>query len=575
MDPNMAYNQFLDAYIRGFDKYLPKNTRKLHKNRQIPRKEWMTFGLAKSCKIKSELFKDYKNLKTIEAKAKFIEYRNKLQKLLNKAEKDYYSKKLHDCHGDQKRSWKIINSLLNKNNEKSPPSYEFNCENIIISDCKLIADKFNNYFVNIGKTLAEKIQPSKKTYKEYMCNLPSNINSCGFDLTSNFEIINVTKNLKNCDSSGFDEIPTKVIKATIECIAEPLAAIINLAISSGIFPEKMKIAKVCPIFKSGNKGEVTNYRPISILTNFSKIFEKIIANRLISFIDKHKIISSAQFGFRKKHSTYMALMKLYDKVSQAIDNNEFCIGIFIDLSKAFDTLNHEILLKKLEFYGVRGLPNNLLRNYLTNRQQYVQFSNRTSEMNTISCGVPQGSILGPLLFLLYVNDMPLVCKQLLFILFADDTNILYSNSNIIQLMNTVNTELTILSDWFMANMLSLNVQKTSFMMFGFKNFPKGINFNIKIDNEMISRVEFTKFLGVIIDHKFTWQRHINFIAIKISKALSVLSRLKHKLPKNCLLSLYYSLVYPHFNYCIIIWGCASKTHMNKLLVLQKRCCSNN
>ena len=163
----------------------------------------------------------------------------------------------------------------------------------------------------------------------------------------------------------------------------------------------------------------------------------------------------------------MALMKFYDKVSQAIDNNEFCIGIFIDLSKAFDTVNHEILLKKLELYGVRGLPNLLIRDYLMNRKQYVQFNNHTSEMNIVNCGVPQGSILGPLLFLLYINDMPLVCKQLLFILFADDTNILYSNSDPMQLMNIVNSDLAILSDWFKANKLSLKVQKTSFIMFGF------------------------------------------------------------------------------------------------------------
>jgi len=271
----------------------------------------------------------------------------------------------------------------------------------------------------------------------------------------------------------------------------------------------------------------------------------------------------------------MALMKFYDKVSQAIDNNEFCIGIFIDLSKAFDTVNHEILLKKLELYGVRGLPNLLIRDYLMNRKQYVQFNNHTSEMNIVNCGVPQGSILGPLLFLLYINDMPLVCKQLLFILFADDTNILYSNSDIIQLMNIVNADLAILSDWFKANMLSLNVQKTSFIMFGFKNVPtvfdsRDFELKIKIQNEEISRVEFTKFLGIIIDNKFTWQRHINYIALKISKSLAILSKLKYKIPKNCLLTLYYSLVYPHFNYCIIIWGCASQTLMNKLLILQKR-----
>ena len=164
-------------------------------------------------------------------------------------------------------------------------------------------------------------------------------------------------------------------------------------------------------------------------------------------------------------------MKLYDKVTQAIDNNEFCIGIFIDLSKAFDTLNHDVLLKKLEFSEIRGSLIFLLKSYLMNRQQYVQFNGITSMHLSVNCGVPQGSVLGPLLFILYINDLPSVCKQLLCLLFADDTNMLYSNSNIVDLMNTVNTELVILSDWFKANRLSLNIQKTNFMMFGYKKNP--------------------------------------------------------------------------------------------------------
>jgi len=534
----------------------------------------MTFGLAKSCAVKSELFKASKETKSVEAKNKYVIYRNRLQKLLNKAEKDFYRKRLAECHGDQKGSWKVINAILNKGNRITNACNEFKSGDEVITDGKAISNKFNNYFVNIGKTLAEKIQPSKTTFLEYMNN-PTNANSCGFELTTKYEIIKITKGLKNCDSSGFDEIPTSIVKSTIDFIAEPLAAIINSSISSGNFPDKMKVAKVCPVYKAGDKGEFTNYRPISILTTFSKIFEKIIAIRLTSFIDKNNIFSNSQFGFRKNHSAYMSLMKLYDKITQAIDNNEYCIGIFIDLSKAFDTLNHDILLKKLEFYGIRDLPNLLLKSYLMNRKQYVLFNNITSTRECINCGVPQGSILGPLLFLIYVNDMPNICRKLLFMLFADDTSILYSNSDIMQLMNTINSELINLSDWFKANRLSLNIQKTSFIMFGYKKVPAIYNshdFNlcIRIDNENISRVDYTKFLGVIIDNKLTWQRHVDYIALKISKSLSVLSRLKYKLPKSCLLTLYYCLVYPQLNYCTIIWGCASKTLINKLLLLQKR-----
>src|SRR3984893_6694676 len=192
------------------------------------------------------------------------------------------------------------------------------------------------------------------------------------------------------------------------------------------------------------------------------------------------------------------------KLSEAIDNNEYTIGIFIDLSKAFDTINHDILIKKLEMYGIRGIPNLLLRSYLENRKQYVNYNNVTSTLKPISCGVPQGSILGPLLFLLYINDMTSCCKYLQFLLFGDDTNLFNSNSDLWQLMQIVNDELDLLSDWFKANRLSLNVKKTNYMKFGYKKITNHCPttktyFCIKIDNFPITEVEYTKFLGVIID----------------------------------------------------------------------------
>ena len=226
-------------------------------------------------------------------------------------------------------------------------------------------------------------------------------------------------------------------------------------------------------------------------------------------------------------------MNFYDKVTKAIDKSEFCLGIFIDLSKAFDTLNHDVLLKKLEMYGIRGIPNTLIKSYLQDRQQYVVYNNSESNYGTITCGVPQGSILGPLLFLLYINDMSYISKFLTFILFADDTNNLYSNSDIWELMRLVNTELLILSDWFKANRLSLNIQKTNFMLFGYKHIPKdnSKDFHIKIDSTNISRVETTKYPGVIIDEQLKWQHHTSYVAMKLAKSLGILNRLKYKYQK--------------------------------------------
>ena len=186
------------------------------------------------------------------------------------------------------------------------------------------------------------------------------------------EIIEIVKLMKNGESAGVDEISINLIKSVIECIAVPLSDIINFSFTNGTYPDQLKIAKVCPIFKDGSKNEFSNYRPISVIPSFSKIFEKIISNRLLSYINKFDIFNPAQYGFRKNHSTYMAMLNLYDKVSEAIDNNEYTIGIFIDLSKAFDTINHDILIKKLEMYGIRGIPNLLLRSYHENRKHVCE-----------------------------------------------------------------------------------------------------------------------------------------------------------------------------------------------------------
>ena len=215
----------------------------------------------------------------------------------------------------------------------------------------------------------------------------------------------------------------------------------------------------------------------------------------------------------------------------------------------------------MNIYGIRGISNNLIKDYLKDRQPYVVYNNSESNCRTITCGVPQGSILGPLLFLLYINDMAYISQLLTFILFADDTNILYSNSNIWELERIVNTDLLKLSDWFKANGLSLNIQKTNFMLFGSKHIPltDSRDFQIKIDSTNITRVATTKFLGIIIDEKLKWQHHISYVALKLSKSIGILNRLKTKLPKSCLLTVYYSLIYPHLTYCNIIWGGASKS----------------
>jgi hypothetical protein len=284
---------------------------------------------------------------------------------------------------------------------------------------------------------------------------------------------------------------------------------------------------------------------------------------LRNYLNAKNILSKYQFGFRQNHSTYIAIADMCDKISASIDRKEFSAGIFIDLSKAFDTLDHDILLGKLEHYGIRGIVLSWFRSYLQCRKQYVCMNGTSSIPQTISCGVPQGSILGPLLFILYVNDIANCSNILRFILFADDTNLFYSNKNIVELMYILNTELQKLSMWFCV--------KTKYILFGYKHIPKDKNsFALCLDTNVLERVENIKFLGVHIDCKLNWKKHITHIQTKIAKGLGIMTRVRFILPRNVMLMLYHTLIYPYLVYCNIVWGSAKFSALNKLLLQQKR-----
>ena len=391
------------------------------------------------------------------------------------------------------------------------------------------------------------------------------------DPTTSEEIIDILHECKNKQSSGWDDIPMSIIKTVGSHIAVPLAHICNLSFSSGIFPKQMKLAKVTPIYKNDARDEFSNYRPISLLPNFSKILEKLMSNRLINFLNRHRLLYDQQYGFRQNLSTDFALLELSDKIAEAIDRKKFMIGIFVDLSKAFDTLNHNILLQKLISYGIRGSVNDWFRSYLEDREQFVLLNDVSSNKRKITTGVPQGSILGPLLFLVYIND---ICKSsdlLRFILYADDTNIFYSCESVDQLCDVVNRELQGVVQWFKANRLSVNLKKTNFVIFGSPAKTKSVNkCEILLDNVNINRTNEAKFLGVIIDEHLSWKSHITYIKGKIAKNIGIMNRLKFLLSEKTLLSLYSTLVLPYLNYCNIIWASNKPSRINPLLLLQKR-----
>ena len=276
------------------------------------------------------------------------------------------------------------------------------------------------------------------------------------------ELKQAFSSLKSNKSAGFDQIYPKVIKHVASEIFKPLKFVINLSIRQGIVPQKLKIARIVPVHKNSEKTLVTNYRPISILPCFSKLMERIMYNRLFEHVKNNNVLYQQQFGFQAKHATDHAALVFSDYILSTLKKKEFLLSIFIDLSKTFDTVDHNILLTKLEHYGVKNGNLKWFQSYLTERKQFVT---NGEKFKYISVGVPQGSILCPLLFLLYVNDMANCSNILKFILFADDTTIFYSGKNITEVFKKVNSELPKLKNWFIANKLSLNTTKTKYILF--------------------------------------------------------------------------------------------------------------
>ena len=376
-------------------------------------------------------------------------------------------------------------------------------------------------------------------------------------------------------------------------IAQPICYLINLSFSNGTFPSLLKVACITPIFKEGDPTDVTNYRPISVLSYLSKIVERCIATRLISFLDKHNIISTSQYGFQRNKSTTDALTDLFEKIYDNLDNKQHTLAIYLDFRKAFDTVNHPILIRKLNTIGIRGIALNWFSSYLKDRKHCVKINDTKSDLKTCNIRVPQGSILGPILFLIYINDLPQLNAMMKTILYADDTTLLFTGNNITEVTNFVNNKLVDVHDWLIQNRLSINLDKTYACVYTnlmkiteIENdnendseilYTDRTNTKMKLDNVILNETPIKynindpiKYLGIKIDTSLTFVKHIAHISSKISKTIGIFYKLRYIIPEKSLINLYYSLIYPYLIYCNTIWGKASETFINQLFLLQKR-----
>ena len=570
-DPDFSFNQFYEKINCIIDNHLPlKKVSKKELKQQF--KPWITTGIRKSIKVRDKLFNKYINSKNHNKELihnEYKRYRNLIVSLTRLSEKKYYQSYFKDNYNNIRKTWDGIKSIINISNMKSMSPNSPNVNNKINTNPVDIANCFNDYFSNIGSKLAEKIFPSKYDHLHYLkCSNPVSI---FIKPTSTIEILNLISTLNNNKSSGPFSIPTDIFKMTGNIMASPLTEIINLSFSTGIYPNNLKIAKIIPVFKNkGSNLQCNNYRPISLLSNINKIFEKLMYTRLYNFLDIHNCIYNLQFGFREKHSTNHALFSITEKIREALDNNNFACGIFIDLQKAFDTVDHNILLQKLNHYGIRGIANNWFNSYLSNRSQFVSINGFQSKTKNISIGVPQGSVLGPLLFLIYINDLNVAINYAIVHHFADDTNLLITGKSLKTIKKHTNIDLKLLCNWLKANKISLNSSKTEAILFRHPNKNIDYDLKLKIDGKIIFLTNSVKYLGILLDPHLHWKHHIHELNMKLSRATGMLSKIRHYVSYNTLISIYYAIFSSHMTYGCQIWGQKGNANRNKISILQNK-----
>ena len=568
---NSAYNEFVQSFSYCHDIAMPKKQVKIKKYKT---KLWVTNGIRVSSKRLRWLNKIIKNDNpTEELKQYYFQYKLIYKKVINQAKKIHNDKYINSSKNRSKAMWDLINTELGKG-RAGPKNIKLNVDNVEIKSPQQVANKFNEFFANAAENLLSTNLPS------YNNDILVKVNEKSMFLTpvTEEEVAEITKSLKNKKSTGIDEISDYVIKRCHLYIVQPLTHIINLSLSTGSFPDGLKDAKIKPIFKKGVESEIGNYRPVSLLSPFSKIFEKVMHKRLVSFLNDHKIIASSQHGFCKGKSTNTAITDFLTGTYNSVDKKEISIGLFLDLSKAFDLVDHNILLGKMEAIGIRGVANCWFKSYLSHREQRVEITYKNtvtnkieqclSERKPIKYGVPQGSVLGPILFLIYINDLENYIVKGKPIFFADDTSILIAGQDISTISVDISETMKKLIKWFDNNRLLINKEKTVALSFHHINNKTFFCPPININGNQINYKGETKFLGVWLDDTLKWFTHTEHLANKLSKlcfALLLIRRVSHLETTRVL---YFSYFHSVISYGIIFWG--NSPNSKFIFRLQKR-----
>ena len=557
-----ACENFIKIVNTTTDRHAPKVTHRV--SNQTP--GWITDNLRTAIRERDFLKKKAAQSQNPDDWDRFTTKRNSVNRLKNELKSNYFNNKLNEYKNCSKKLWQTLKNLLPKSKSRNKIPFVTGENGSEISDNKDIANSFNNFFATIGSTLAKDF--SSKTSD---INVPFNTNTFTPSAISSAKVRKAISSLQNGKATGLDEIGVKILKAGSPILSIYLSHLFNLSLSSGVVPKCWKLKRISPLHKSGSIEDVNNYRPISILPVSMKIFEKLMFDQFYAFLIENNVLNKHQSGFRNRHSTQTAISVVKDFVLKRIEDKQYVGAILIDLKKAFDTVDHQILLKKLFCYGFRDLSFDWIESYLNDRFQSTKVNGELSDLiKEEAFGVPQGSVLGPLFFLLYINDINQVMTGF-FHLYADDTIFIHHNTTKNALINSLERQMVDLYSWLTLNKLTLNLDKTECIFFGNSKRVKSCeNLKVSLNGSQIKNKQFVKYLGVYIDQLLNWKKHISIIKGKGYNKFNQIRFLSRTLTAETKGLLINSLVMPYFNYCSIIWGSASQTTLKKLDNLYKK-----